>query len=210
MESYFNALRSAGIADSILLTVAIAILVIPIFWKLWKEAISLRLATRKDKLEGVFSVLESDGVSTHPLRVELVFRELFGVRMTFTEIEYLLNTESPLSSITDYKYGRRYILFSKDENLPSLSRTCRRLWWQEVLSTVSFIACAILLIGSLLFTMAAVLSGSSVSIVMTGVLTSSATVILAWFCLDEVRAVNAALRIAPVKNQGITIEVTGK
>jgi len=78
LDKYLEALRAAGVADSIVLTFVLFIVVAPVFWKLMKEAVSLRRTARKDKLEGVFEVLSNEGINSHPLRVELAFRELFN------------------------------------------------------------------------------------------------------------------------------------
>ncbi|MCG5526169.1 hypothetical protein LRB11_14725 [Ectothiorhodospira haloalkaliphila] len=196
MDKYLDALREAGVADSIILTSALFIVVVPIFWKLWREAISLRRSSRKEKLEGVFEVLGSEGVNSHPLQVELAFRELFAVRMTHSEIQYFLNAASPLSSITDYKYGRRYLDFGEAPFRPALSRSRRRLWWQDKFSTVLLFGSAVLLIVSLLFTALAVFADVAGDVVMAGAVAVVASLILAWLFLDEVRAVNAAVRVS--------------
>ncbi|TDX29844.1 hypothetical protein DFO67_10682 [Modicisalibacter xianhensis] len=131
MEKIMDALREAGLADGIIIAIAITVIVFPVFWKLWKEAMSIRHASKKDKLQGVFQVLESGGLRSHPLQAELSFKELFGVRLTISEINYFLISESPLADITDYKYGRRYVDFEKDDMRIVTTRTISRLWWQN-------------------------------------------------------------------------------
>ena len=195
MDKYLEALRAAGVADSIVLTFVLFIVVAPVFWKLMKEAVSLRRTERKDKLEGVFEVLSNEGINSHPLRVELAFRELFNIRMTFFEISYFLNDKSPLSSITDYKYGRRYMSFGESMSHPVLSRSYCKLWWQEKFSVFFFMVSALMLIMSLLFTAAAMSSDVAGDVAIIGVVSVMASLMLAWFCLDSVRAINAAVRI---------------
>lgn len=199
MSEYLEIFRELGVANGFIIAFALFVSIasiVPIFWKQRRDAILLRRSGWKENLEKFFQILDgwNGDVPVYSLRVELTFRELFGFQLSMKEIAFLVETDSPLSNITDYKYGYRYLKFEKDVGLPILTRSRARLMFQDKCSTIFFFLSAIMLVVSLLFTFASFSANAATDVVMSGVLVVISTVTVAWFCLEQLGAVNAAVR----------------
>lgn len=186
----------AGVSIGWILFIAIVAIILPIIWKLLAEAISLRRSAKTDKLEKLLSVLGAEGINSHPLHAELVFRDLFGFRLTYKEITYFIKCNSPLFSITDYKYGRRHLEFHEDVQKIILKCSQHRLNWINWLSTGLLLIIAIILAFAILFTVIALSISAGSEAVMGGIVASLASLVMAWMFLDGIRASTAASRLA--------------
>ncbi|WP_134017470.1 hypothetical protein [Modicisalibacter xianhensis] len=65
----------------------------------------------------------------------------------------------------------------------------------KIFSTIFFVGSAVTLILSLLFTIVATFYGFKGEVLGVGGVVVTASLVVAWLCLDEVRAVNAAVRL---------------
>ncbi|MDN7132829.1 hypothetical protein JNO04_10765 [Halomonas sp. MC140] len=196
MNKYLEVLENLGVANGFVISFALFVSIVPLFWKLRRDALLLRRSSWKENLEKFFQVLDGwrEDIPVYSLRVELTFRELFGVQLNIVEINFLVETDSPLSSITDYKYGYRYLKFEKKSGLPVLIRSRRRLWWQDKCSTFFFICSMFMLLASLLFMVASFSESAPIDVIMIGALVVVSSLTVAWFCLEQLGAVNAAVR----------------
>lgn len=188
-----------------LFALAVILTVVPVLWKLLKEAWTLKRSAHKDALADIYQVIGCDEVTAHPLQAELVFWRVFNCRLTVTEIRYFLRTDSPLSGFLDYRYGRRHIHFDPKEECLRLTKSERLLWIQAKIGAVIFSLFSVALMIALVFTFIAISIGSSWEEVSTGGVWILAASMCAWFSLDAFRAADAALRLVrcpPVAPKG--------
>jgi len=188
-------LRDAPIIVGIIIGVILVAVAALVSWKIWNEAASLRRSSHKENLASISEIINEHGIDSHPIQAELVFRELFGIRLTIDEIRYFLDCASPLSGIIHYKHGYRYIRFDKSTASMHLTRSVKTLQWLQRGSIAILFVSFIFIVLALLFTLAAIFTSANAELIATGFIGLFGSVVLVWLSLDGARAVNAAVML---------------
>lgn len=172
------------------------ILAMPFLIKLLKEISTISHTIEIKNIEAFSLCINEENSLGAKYKLEKYFGQLYKCSLTYKEIKYLLSFDSPSTAIEDCIYGISYLKFEDHEII------FKKDYWFNVIKLfngfVFIISSIVALISFLLFLAGLNVSAEGKLLFNLAFLTVS-SFIVAWFTLNELRNVYAALRV--VKNQ---------
>lgn len=121
-----------GIPTYLGLTIFLLIKSYPIL----KKYHSTKKEFKKDEMDKIFQLFSEEKYEKNNFLYEQVIEYKYGKPVSFREIKYILNLDSPSEAFNDYLAGRQHLAFSPDMERPNfrgfslnpIFRVVRR-WW---------------------------------------------------------------------------------